>query len=110
MLKKGASVISILILVFMVLVLFSTVLITYFLNSQKVDKEILNSRTIEKAYFIENKINLYLSQGLSLQKAVELAGNSELIGGKPGWVRIRVKSKDDKVETQYEFQARVISP
>jgi|SRR3989344_8361629 len=104
MLKKGASIISTLILVFMVLVLFSTVLITYFLNSQKVDKEISNSREIEKAYFIEHKINLYLSQGLSLEKAVELAGNSELIGGKPGWVRIIVKSQDDKIKAMYEFK------
>lgn len=103
--KRGATSISILILVVMTLILFSSILFLYFTNRGKISNTLSDTRFISQTGVVESKINFYISQGLSLDKAAELAGNSEIIDAVSGRVRVSIQS-GNKLEVIYEFQAK----
>lgn len=98
--KKSATSISILLLVFMALILSGTALFVFY-TSTKPEKLILDSRIVENAYIKEEQVNFLISQGISLQDAVNMLG-LEIINGK---IQTKIISDDGKIIVLYEFEA-----
>lgn len=104
--KKGATSISIMLLVVMALIL-TAVALVYFAKSQRsLENSIYDARIIEQAYSKAESIKFLASQGESPEEIIKLVENSELVGGKPGWFQTGIQSEDMKIRIVHQFEAK----
>jgi len=96
--KKGATSISIFLLVLMALALTGAALYV-FLTSDRLVLKISDVRFVEEVYTTEEKINFYLSQDKTLEEAVNLFKEVMVIGE---WVEVDISSEGMSVAYRFK--------
>ncbi len=100
--KKGATIISILLLVFIALALSASTLFVL-LTNEKVEKIISDARFLEKVYFKEEQIKFFLNQNVSVEEAVRLIEGAKLVGEEIE-ITEELETKEGKINVVYRFK------